>query len=141
MESKDSLIAKYNKTNNFGALLGMKLEVYEPGQVVYKMTVKKEHEAIPFVAHGGVIAALIDGTLGVSGLSLSALENKVVSTVEFKVNYLKPANVGDALRCTGNVVNSGKRLLYIEAEVKNQDNVVIAKANGTFNKYPADKVF
>lgn len=141
MEKQDSLIKLYNKTNKFGALLGMELEVHEPGFVTYCMIVKEEHQAIPLVAHGGVVAALIDGTLGVAGLSLAALENKVVSTVEFKVNYLKPAKVNDELRCSGKVLNAGKRLIYIEAEVKNQADEVIAKANGTFNKYPAVTVF
>lgn len=141
MEIQDVLIERYNKTNKFGALLGMELEVHEPGNVTYSMIVKEEHQAVPSVSHGGVVAALIDGTLGVAGLSLAAMENQVVSTVEFKVNYLKPANVNDSLRCTGKVVNAGKRLLYIEAEVKNQGDIIIAKANGTFNKYPASNVF
>lgn len=135
------LIDEYEKTNHFGRLLGMKLTVLSPGHITYQMIVKKEHLAIPGVSHGGVVAALIDGSLGVAGLSLTAEENKVVSTVEFKVNYLKPALLGDELKCEANVIHSGKRLMNIEAKVTNQNQQILATSSGTFNKYPAEKVF
>ena len=135
------LIEAYEKTNQFGNQLGMELTVKSPGHIVYRLEIKPKHFAIPEVAHGGVIAALIDGTLGVAGLSLVQSENKVVSTVEFKVNYLIPARNGDVLLAEGKVIHKGKNLLSIVCEVKNQRNELIATGNGTFNTYPAEKVF
>lgn len=132
------LIRIYEKTNTFGNELGMKLTVISPGHISYALTITEKHLAVPKVAHGGVVAALIDGALGVAGLSLAAEENKVVSTVEFKVNYLQPARVGDALNCEAKVIHAGKRLLNIEAKVINQRNELIATSSGTFNKYPAE---
>ena len=135
------LIELYEQTNTFGNNLGMKLTVIQPGKIQYQLKITDDHLAIPKVAHGGVVATLVDGSLGVAGLSLVASENKVVSTVEFKVNYLKPARLGDDLTCSAEVVSSGKRILYIECEVINQDKQLIAKAGGTFNAYSAEKVF
>lgn len=135
------LISAYEKTNIFGNKLGMKLTVLAPGHIAYRLVITAEHFAIPQVAHGGVVAALIDGTLGVAGLSLVQSEEKVVSTVEFKVNYLKPAREGDELLAEGKVIHKGKNLLSTVCEVKNQHNELIATGNGTFNSYPAEKVF
>lgn len=133
------LIEEYEKSNQFGRYLGMQLKVLEPGHILYNLTVKKNHLAIPGVAHGGLVAGLIDGALGVAGLSLAAEENKVVSTVEFKVNYLRPVLLGDQLECEAKVLQEGKRLMHIEAKVKNQNDQLVASSAGTFNKYPAEK--
>lgn len=138
---KNNIIQLYEKANNFGALLGMELDVHSPGHITYTMDIQKEHLATPVAAHGGVLASLVDGTLGVAGLSLVSEEGKVVSTVEFKISYYKPVFEGDAIKASGKVVHSGKRLLFIECEVLNQKNELVAKGNGTFNAYPAEKIF
>lgn len=129
------LIENYEKSNNFGRHLGMTLKVIKPGIVEYTMPIEKNLQAVPGVAHGGVVASLIDGTLGVAGLSLVADDNKVVSTIEFKVNYLKPTKINDTIRCIGKVIRSGKSILYIQAEVFNQKDELIACGSGSFNKY------
>ena len=129
------IIENYEKSNNFGRHFGMKLKVIRLGEVEYTMKVGEELQAVPGVAHGGVLAGLIDGTLGVAGLSQVAHKNQVVSTVEFKVNYLKPTKIGDVIRCNAKVINEGKSLIHIYAEVYNQNEVLLATGNGTFNKY------
>ncbi len=138
---KNKIIQLYEQANHFGNQMGMKLEILAPGSIRYAMKIKKEHLATPIAAHGGAIASLVDATLGVAGLSLVSEEGKVLSTIEFKVNYLKPALEGDDLVATGNVIQAGKRILFIECEVVNQKKEVVAKGNGTFNAYPASKIF
>jgi len=137
----ETIMELYHKTNNFGRLLNMTPEIHEAGIAVYTMEIEEKHLATPKAAHGGVLAALIDGSLGVAALSKTMERNNVVSTVEMKVNFLKPAILGDQLTATGKVISSGKRLLFVECEVLNQRNELVAKANGTFNAYPSEKVF
>jgi uncharacterized protein (TIGR00369 family) len=79
--------------------------------------------------------------LGVAALSKVSINKKVVSTIELKMNFLRPALLGDVLLAKGNVVSAGNRLLYVECEVMNQTGDLIAKASGTFNAYPAEKAF
>ena len=135
------IIRLYKEANSFGDLLGMKLTLVEPGIIEYRMEVAQQHLATPRAAHGGAIASLIDGALGVAALSKVSIDKKVVSTIEFKVNYLKPAILGDELVATGRVQSAGNRLIYVECDVVNQKGETIAKANGTFNAYPASKAF
>ncbi len=119
----------------------MNFKVVSEGLVEYSLVIKKEHLATPHAAHGGLIAALVDGALGVAGLSAVYKENKVVSTVEYKINFLSPALLNDALIATGKVEQKGKRLLIISCDVicVNRENKLIAKALGTFNSYASDK--
>ena len=141
MNSIDSLILKYHSNNHFGNLLGVEYEILSPGEVVSSMLVRKDHLATPNSAHGGLIAAFVDGLLGFCGLSAVAADGKVVSTVEFKINYFKPAFLGDQLLGKAKIDHKGSRILVISAEVfvKNRDNLLISKAMGTFNSYPAEK--
>jgi uncharacterized protein (TIGR00369 family) len=64
--------------------------------------------------HGGVIATLADHTAGGAARSVSG--EKDVLTVEFKINYLRPA-IGDRLRCIATVLRPGKSVIVAEAMV------------------------
>ena len=136
-----TLIEQYIAQNNFGKTLGMDFKILEPGFVHYFLTIMSEHLATPKAAHGGVISALMDGLLGVTALSVSALEKKIISTVEFKINFLAPALLDDELIGIGKMEQKGNRLIIVSGDIicPNRNNIVIAKALGTFNSYPAEK--
>lgn len=136
-----SLIEKYTHHNFFGNLLGMDFKVIKPGEVHYTLKIEEKHLATPNAAHGGVISSLMDALLGVTGLSEVEGENKVVSTIEFKINFLSPALLNDELLGVGKIIQKGNRLLIISGDIfcTNRQNVIIAKAIGTFNSYPAEK--
>lgn len=135
------LIKLYQASNHFGHLLEMELSISEPGDVEYRMIIREKHLATLNAAHGGAISALVDGALGVSALSLVCHEMKVVSTIELKLNYLKPALLGDELKAHGRVIHAGRRILSSECRVYNQRGELMATASGTFNAYPAEKVY
>ena len=134
------LIEAYQETNQFGASQGYILEVIRPGHIRYHMAANERHLALPTVVHGGAIAALMDAALSVAGLSHTAPDDKLVGTVEFKINYLAPALKGDELVAEGIVIKAGLRLLTVEAEIRaaNRD-VLLAKGIGTLNAYPSEK--
>ena len=133
------IIRGYIDANNFGKLLGMNFDIVGDNEVVYTMEVKKEHLATPIAAHGGSISALMDAIMGVSALSSVILEGKVVSTLEMKLSFVAPALLGDVLIGKSSIVKSGSRLIFVEGEIKDQNNKIIAVASGTFNSYPSEK--
>lgn len=119
----------------------MDFKIIEPGLVHYALTVKQEHLATPLASHGGVISALMDAVLGVAALSSVYEAKKVVSTVEYKINFLNPALLNDELLGIGKVDQKGNRLIIVSGDIicPKRNNIVIAKAIGTFNAYPAEK--
>ena len=135
----EKLINIYNKVNQFAKDNGMKLTIIEPGKISYEMKVLPKHLATPTAIHGGMLAAMMDAVMGVASLSAVALDNKLVSTVEFKISYLNPALLGDLLTGNGIVDKKGNRIIYASGEILNQENKIIAKAMGTFNAYPIEK--
>ncbi|HEX8428458.1 PaaI family thioesterase [Hymenobacter sp.] len=136
-----TLVAIYNQINNYGRVNGMDLTVPRPGEVVYTMTVRDEHLSSPGTCHGGVVAGLMDAALGAAALSLAFTAGELVSTVEFKINYLHPVHLHDHLVARATVEHSGKTLVVSSAFIScpTRNDLVVARGMGTFNRYPADK--
>ncbi len=135
----EDLIDIYHKVNQFGRDNGMKLTIKSPGNIHYEMEVLEKHLATKTTIHGGMIAAMMDGVLGVAALTAVVKDRRLVSTVEFKINYYQPAFLGDKLKGIGKVDFQGKRILSASGEIYNQNDELVAKALGTFNAYPAEK--
>jgi len=135
----EDLIDIYHKVNHFGRENGMKLTIVNPGEIIYEMEVLEKHLATKTTIHGGMVAAMMDGVLGVAALTDVAKQKKLVATVEFKINYFKPAYLGDKLKGLGRVDFRGNRIIATSGEIYNQNNELVAKAMGTFNAYPVEK--
>jgi uncharacterized protein (TIGR00369 family) len=135
----ENLLKIYNQVNQFGLENDLELIIIKPGEIVYKMEVLKKHLATPTAIHGGMLAAMMDGVIGVAGLTAVAEQKKLVATVEFKINYFKPAFLGDILTGKGKVDHKGNRIIHTSGEIYNQKKELIAKAMGTLNAYPFEK--
>lgn len=138
----DNSIEIYKSINRFAQENGMVLDVKTPGESVYKMTILEKHLSSPNVCHGGVVAGFMDSVLGSAALSVSFISGALVSTVEFKINYFAPVYLNDKLEGIGKVDFEGNKLISSTGEIfriKNGKRELVAKAIGTFNKYPVSK--
>ncbi|MDN5332048.1 MAG: hypothetical protein PWP45_1273 [Tepidanaerobacteraceae bacterium] len=80
------------------------------------------------ILHGGVSATLCDTAMGFSVKSLG----KISTTVEMKVNYLYPINLGERVRACGKVIKVGENICVAEGEIINEINKVAVKSLGTY---------
>ncbi|MFM2038508.1 MAG: hypothetical protein RL432_1447 [Bacteroidota bacterium] len=133
------LIQEYLKNNAFTKLLGLEFTWIQPGCISYRLSVEAQHLATPGFLHGGVITTMLDATMGAGAMTLVADEWKVVSTIEMNVNFLKPGLLGSMLIATSEVVRKGKGVIFMKATLQNEDNVILAVANGSFYPFSADK--
>jgi acyl-CoA thioesterase len=133
------LILKYIEHNSFGDLIGMEFSIHSAGVVKYTLEIQQKHLATITAAHGGLIAALMDATLGVGALSHTCNFDKVVSTVDMNISFLNPVKLGDKLIAESNLLKAGSRILFMEALIYNQDGLIVSKGSGTFNAYPREK--
>lgn len=114
---------------------------FEEDEVVFRVDLKPEHQGGPGVAHGGVISALMDSALGARTLALVLPQGRATSTVELKVNYLRPAPLGETLVTSTEVQNVGKSLLVITGDARiASSGKRVAFAVGTFNVYPSERL-
>ncbi len=80
--------------------------------------------------HAGVATSIVDSACGYAALTMMPV-NVEVLTVEFKINFLKPAQTS-RLIATGKVLQSGKTLMVCEGFVFDSDEkILIAKMTAT----------
>ena len=65
--------------------------------------------------HAGVMTSIADSACGYAALTLAPMDKDVL-TVEFKINFMKPANT-TRLIAVGKVLQSGKTLTICEGNV------------------------
>lgn len=134
-----SIIEIYNEFNEFGKWLNLSYLIETPGEISYTMKVEKQMLATRTAAHGGILAAFMDAIVGVASLSSVYLEGKVVSTIEFKINFLKAALLNDTLLGKGKVLQKGNRILVTQGEIYNQKGELLCTCLSTLNAYPFEK--
>ena len=99
-----------------------------PGWCVCELELRPDLLNPAGVAHGAVVASLIDHTLGTTVVPLIPA-GSWPATLEFKLNYLAPARDG-VLSARGEVRNLTKRTAVVAIECENQGRTV-AVALGT----------
>lgn len=130
----------YDTFNFFDKSLDLELSEKEPGDIEYKLTIQRKHLSSPGVGHGGVIAAMMDAVIGTTALSQVFHEKKLVSTIEFKINYFKPIFEDDILIGTGQIEFQGKSIIACSGKIIKLDTgELVSKSLGTFNIYPMEK--
>lgn len=139
-----ALVAHYNRINHYGQANGMTLTVPAPGQAEYRMVIQDAHLSSPGTAHGGVLAGLLDAVLGAAALTLAFTAGELVSTIEFKINYLRPVHLGDELRAVAKVEHTGKSIIVVSGTIyrvadTSGEAPAVAQGLGTFNRYPVAK--
>ena len=130
----------YEAFNFFDKNLDLELNEKGPGDIEYRLTVARKHLSSPGVGHGGVIAAMMDAVIGTTALSQVFHKKKLVSTIEFKINYFKPILEDDILIGTGEIEFQGKSIIACSGKIiKLNSGELVSKSLGTFNIYPMEK--
>ena len=86
--------------------------------------VREEFQGAPGMAHGGIVAALLDEACGQAARPL--VSPGVTSRLE--VRYLAPVPVEEPLRISAQVVERGERRVRAEASILDRDGLVLAHA-------------
>lgn len=118
--------------------LGAVLESVEPGVVTIICSSSQALTQQHGLLHGGVVASLADVACGYAALSVLP-DDREVLTVEFKINFLKPADT-DRLVAVGRVVQSGRTLTVCEGTVMDATRTkTLAKMTATMISVPVSR--
>jgi uncharacterized protein (TIGR00369 family) len=131
----------FHHINHFDRHLGLQLVLPTPStKPHYEMTVEDHHLSSPGVAHGGTLSAMMDAVLGLEALLESVRVHSLCSTVEFKMNFMTPALLGDHLIGEATVDFKGNSLIIVSGGLYHKkQRHLICKGMGTFNVYPMNK--
>ncbi len=93
---------------------------------------RDHHQGFPGVLHGGIIASLLDETLGRTG----ALRRQWLMTGKLDIRYRRPAPVGESLMVWGRIVRERPGAIEAAGAVELSDGSVVADARGLFLRLP-----
>jgi uncharacterized protein (TIGR00369 family) len=135
----DFLTKDYSR--GFTKFCGLKASVIQKGLFESTIVIGENHRTQDNFIHAGLIATMADHTAGYAAFT-TVSENLRILTIEFKINFLKPA-YGSALRCRSRVVNRGRQIVVAESEVydlREKSETMVAKGIITMMAVPAEKI-
>jgi len=110
-------------------LIGFTLSAVSPGEAVIELTAGPHHANPMGALHGGVLCDVADAAMGIAYASTLA-EGETFATVELKINFLKPVWVA-RLRATGRLIKRGKTLGFLECDITDEEQSLVARASST----------
>ncbi|WP_022664172.1 thioesterase family protein [Desulfospira joergensenii] len=131
----------------FNKVLGIDIDVldYDTGEAVTLFPMKPEliGNSVAGILHGGVTAAVIDLTGGLSaliscvklnaGASEELLYKKLISsaTIDMRVDYLRPGK-GRSFVCKSRIIRAGSRIVVAKVDLFSETKIRIATGTATY---------
>ena len=129
-----SLVERIFGAAPFVQSLGIELTSFGDGWCETRLVVSPAHQQQHGLIHAGVLMTLADHTCG-GAAATTTPDGQDVITVENKMSFLRPGSA-PLLLCRAVVLRSGKRIVFVEAEVTTEARVVLAKASSTLALIP-----
>lgn len=127
--SEDGLKRMVKNPSPFAELIGMRFTELRPGYGRCELDTAAHHFNTNGILHGGVAYTMADTAMG-AAVHAGLGKGQHCATIEIKIVYMRPVREG-RLVCEARIIQRGRRLAILEAEVKNGERMV-AKALGTF---------
>jgi uncharacterized protein (TIGR00369 family) len=110
---------------------GMKLTFEQDNaarKIVGRFTLGEAYQGGAGMAHGGIIALLLDEAMG----KVCRFRDVRAVTAELTVEYLKPVRVDQEIVVEGYETEQKGRNLFLAGEIRNGDGSVLARGRGRF---------
>lgn len=117
------------KNQEFQIFTGMKLESLEDKKSIISCENTKELSQGLGYMHGGMVAAILDTAGGFAAFTVIPSNCHLV-TSELKINYMRPV-ISKKVFGIGEVINHGKKLIVVEATLKDENDIMLAKMMAT----------
>lgn len=129
----------YKKNPFIEDFLKVRIDEIHNGSAVVSMYIEPDkHFNHRGIIHGGVLEALADCTLGVTGASVSA----VVSTLQFSMNFIANCRGAGRVYASCKIRHHGRTTMVMEVEVTDENQRLLATVlttmfiNGHFEEIP-----
>ena len=115
--------AEKNLSESIVDLLKPEVISQEEGRIEIHFRVRPELTIGEGVVQGGIVASMLDMTMAFS-------DNGNISTASLHVDILRPVT-GKTLKVVGHVTRRGRRIVFIEAEMTNDQGKLVARGRQT----------
>ncbi|WP_238457544.1 PaaI family thioesterase [Alkalihalobacterium alkalinitrilicum] len=119
-----------------GEILGFHVLEKKDGMAIVEYEANSRHTNPGGTLHGGVLCVIADEAMGAAFAS-TLREGESLTTIELKVNYLKPVWSGK-LTAVGKVIKNGNTIALVESEVTDDKGSLVAKVVSTCMRLKGD---
>jgi len=127
---KEAILDWMKNRNPFWSLLGMELVEVRKGWAQIRLPFDKKLTNAIGLVHGGAIFTPADSAVGMALVGMIS-RNENISTLEMKINYLKPVKKCDII-AEAKIVHKGAQTAIGDVEVRDVNDVLIAKGLATY---------
>ena len=127
---KKSLLDWMKTRNPFWSLLGMEIIGIKKGWAKIRLPFTEKLANGLGVAHGGAIFSPADSAVGMALVGMIDKDENI-STLEMKINYLKPFVEGEII-AEAKIVHKGTMTAIGDVEVRDEKDNLIAKGLATY---------
>jgi uncharacterized protein (TIGR00369 family) len=115
---------------------GLRLHFFDNGadEVVSEFTIDPNHQGYPGVAHGGVVAAILDEAGGRTVMIGDPM--RFFMTAKMEIKYRQPVPTGAPLKAVGKLIRLKERLAAARAEIRSPHDEVLAEAELLLSNVP-----
>jgi uncharacterized protein (TIGR00369 family) len=110
-------------------LIGFEAKEVADGRATVILAAGSQHTNPMGTLHGGILCDIADAAMGMAFASTLTPEESF-TTVELKINFFRPIWQAQ-LRAEGTVVQRGRTIGYVECDVIDEENRLVAKAAST----------
>lgn len=128
-DAKVQFTRDYQKKIPFVAHLGLVTEALGEGTARLSMPLPEHFTNSLGTAHGGIILSLLDVALCTAARTLHP-DSMGVITIDMSTSFIGGGS-GDRLIAEARVLRDARSMTFVEAEAKNADGSLVAKAIGT----------
>lgn len=119
----------------FIRLMGMRLRTAEDGKSEVECRIRPSLRNSFGMLHGGVLGALVDVSVATALRSVLPLDMRM-TTIEYKVNFLKPVSSG-TVTARGEILRLGGTIASGTSEIRNREGETVAFGSATFYLFEA----
>ncbi|RJP76261.1 MAG: PaaI family thioesterase [Desulfobacteraceae bacterium] len=141
MDKQRLALLQKDYVQGFSAYCG--IQVLRIGDGIFEsiLEIQPSHLQQDGFVHAGVIATMADHTAGYAAFTIAPPDHRIL-TIEFKINYFKPAT-GESIVCRSKVINRGKKIIVAESEIFSRydhQEKLVSKATVTLMSLRLDRV-
>jgi len=117
--------------------IGLNLKFYEtaPGQVEATVTLPEQYQGYPGIAHGGIVAAMLDETAGRVHMG-DGMTPRFMFTARLTVNYRKNVPIGKPIKIIGQAGASKSRTAAATSAIYDENGDLLAEADALLVNVP-----
>jgi acyl-CoA thioesterase len=119
------------KTRNpFWELLGMELLEIKKGWAMVRLPIEDKLTNAIGLVHGGAIFSAADSAVGMALVGMTNRDENI-STLEMKINYMKPVN-GSEIIAEAKIIHRGGQTAIGDVDVRDGEQNLVSKGLATY---------